>query len=159
MTRLADQAAVSFQLGFAGTAQADTALLPFQVGPAADQAGCQVLQLGQLDLQLALVALGALGEDVENQAGAVQHAHVQAFFQIALLGRRQGVIEDDDFNLLGQAGLGDLVGLAGTDEIGGVGAGALGGDGGDRFGAGRAGEQSQLFHAGVEIASAEVDAD
>ena len=84
---VADQPAVRFKLRLAGTAQADTALLPFQVSPAADQARGQMLQLGQLDLQLALVALGALREDVEDQAGTVEHPHVQALFQIALLSR------------------------------------------------------------------------
>jgi hypothetical protein len=100
---LADQAAVGLELGFTGTAQADTALLAFKVGPAADQARGQVLQLGQFHLQLALVALGALGENVEDQAGAVEHPHIQALFQVALLGRRQRVVEDDDFDLVGQA--------------------------------------------------------
>ena len=84
---VADQPAVGLELRLAGTAQADTALLPLKVGPAADQARGQMLQLGQLDLQLALVALGALRKDVEDQAGTVEHPHIQALFQIALLGR------------------------------------------------------------------------
>ena len=36
---LTDQAPVGFQLGLTRPAQADAALLPFQVGPAPDQAG------------------------------------------------------------------------------------------------------------------------
>jgi hypothetical protein len=33
-----------------------------------------VLQLGKFDLQFALVALGAQGKDVEDQAGAIDDA-------------------------------------------------------------------------------------
>jgi len=47
---VADQPAVGLELGFARAAQADTAFLAFKVGPAADQAGGQVLQLRQFDL-------------------------------------------------------------------------------------------------------------
>src|SRR5690554_7727375 len=63
------QTAVGFQLGFPRTTQADTTLLPLKVGPAADQTGTQMIELGQLDLQLALVGTGALGEDIQNQTG------------------------------------------------------------------------------------------
>ena len=69
---LADHAAVEFDLRFArATAQADAAALALQVRPAPHQARRQVLQARQFDLQLALVALRARGEDVQNDAGAV----------------------------------------------------------------------------------------
>ena len=68
-----DQAAVSFKLGFTWAAQADTAFLTFQMGPAANQARREVLQLGQFNLDLALVALCTLRKNVENQAGAIDH--------------------------------------------------------------------------------------
>ena len=64
---LADEAAVGFELRFAGTAQADAALLPLEVGPAAHQAGGDVLELRELDFELAFVAARALREDVEDQ--------------------------------------------------------------------------------------------
>ena len=54
---LAEQAAVGFELLFARAAQADAAFLALQVGPAAHQARCQMLQLGQFDLDLAFVHL------------------------------------------------------------------------------------------------------
>ena len=76
--RLREQAAVGFELRFAGTAQADTALLPLEVGPAAHQSRRQVLQLRELDLQLAFEAARALREDVENQSGAIEHATLAA---------------------------------------------------------------------------------
>ena len=44
-----------------------------------------VLQLRQLHLQLAVTALGALGEDVEDQLGTVD------YLEIALLGDRRGL--------------------------------------------------------------------
>ena len=51
---LVDQAAVDFQLGFAGAAQeAEAAALPLQVGPGPHQAAALIRQMGQLDLQAA----------------------------------------------------------------------------------------------------------
>ena len=83
---LLQQATVGFQLRFAGTAQADrTAALAFQVGPAAHQARGHVAQLREFDLQLAFVAARALREDVQDQAGAVDHAALQRLFQVAFL--------------------------------------------------------------------------
>src|SRR3546814_1169401 len=75
---LLQQPAVGFQLGFTRAAQADrAAALALQVGPAAHQARGHVAQLGQFDLQLALGAARALREDVEDQAGAIDHAPLQ----------------------------------------------------------------------------------
>ena len=75
----ADAAAVGLELGLAGAAQADAAvgaaLAAHGVAPAA-QARQQVLQLRELDLGLALAALGVLGEDVEDQGGAVDDLDV-----------------------------------------------------------------------------------
>ena len=79
------QTAVGFQLGFPRTTQADTTLLPLKVGPAADQTGTQMIELGQLDLQLALVGTGALGEDIQNQTGTVDYPALQFALQVALL--------------------------------------------------------------------------
>ena len=62
-----------------------------------------MLQLGQLDLQLAFVALGAQREDIQDQRDPVDHAQVEQPFQVALLGRRQGLVEQHD---VGQQGLG-----------------------------------------------------
>ena len=72
---LADTAAVHFQLAFAGAAGADAAGQTAQHQTLTDQPGGLVLQLCQRDLQLALRAGCALGEDVQNQRGAVHHLH------------------------------------------------------------------------------------
>jgi hypothetical protein len=50
----AEQTTVGFELGFARAAQANAALLPLQVGPAANQSRRQMFELSQFDLQLAL---------------------------------------------------------------------------------------------------------
>ncbi|MNE05669.1 hypothetical protein D3C80_982390 [compost metagenome] len=112
----AQQAAVGFQLGLARTAQADTALLPLQVGPATHQTRAQVIQLGQLDLQLALVGARALGEDVENQTGTVQHATLEHPLEVALLTGRKGVIEDDQVGRVALDLIADLLDLAAADQ-------------------------------------------
>ena len=44
-----------------------------------------VLELRELDLQLALGRVGVLGEDVEDHRGAVDHPDLQAVLQVALL--------------------------------------------------------------------------
>jgi hypothetical protein len=96
-----EQSTVGFQLRFAGTAQADTALLSLQVRPASHQPRREVLQLRELHLELTFEAARALREDVENEAGAIEHPTLQQCFEIALLARRQRVIEDDQVGALG----------------------------------------------------------
>ena len=46
-----------------------------------------VLQLRQLDLELAFGGVRMLGEDVENHGGAIDHAHLEPIFEMALLSR------------------------------------------------------------------------
>lgn len=153
------QTTVGFELGFAGTAQADTALLTFQVSPAADKAGRQMLQLGKLNLNLAFMALGALGENIEDQAGAIKHPRFQHPFEIALLRRRQGVIEDDDVELQIGDGIRNLLRLAGTDKQRGVRTGAFACYGSDRLCASGLGQQEQFIQTRGKIAFAEIQAD
>ncbi len=54
-----------------------------------------MLQLCKLDLQLTLMRACALGEDIQDQTGPVNHATLQLTLQVALLTGRQSVIEDD----------------------------------------------------------------
>src|SRR5699024_11035338 len=74
-----DATAVQLDLGLTGSPRAHArpagrhaaAGLPgHRLAPAA-QSGQQVLQLGQLHLGLALPGLGVLGEDVQDEGGAV----------------------------------------------------------------------------------------
>src|SRR5204863_7224593 len=69
---LADHAPVELDLRLARPAAcADAAALALEVAPAPHQPRRQVLQAGQLDLQLALVTLRARTEDLEDQHGPV----------------------------------------------------------------------------------------
>jgi hypothetical protein len=74
--RFADETAVDFELGFAGAAGADAGRRhsgdAFEVAPHAGEARVGVFHLRELDLELGLVGLGAGGEDVEDQLGAVE---------------------------------------------------------------------------------------
>ena len=52
-----------------------------------------MLQLRQFDLQLAFVRMRTLGEDIEDQASAVDHAPLQRAFKVALLHRRERMVD------------------------------------------------------------------
>ena len=98
---LAHAAAVDFELGFAGAADADTAArgaaaagLARKMGPLARQARLQIAQLRDLDLELALQRARALGEDVEDELAAIDHAQLEFLFQVARLRGAERVVED-----------------------------------------------------------------
>jgi len=92
---LRDIPPVQFNLLLARAAGlAEAAALPLQVRPAAHQARRQVLQLRQFHLQLAFAGLRALGEDAQDQLGAVEHLAAEFPLEIALLAGRQFMIED-----------------------------------------------------------------
>ena len=61
-----------------------------------------MLKLGKFDLQLAFGTGGTQGEDIENQAGSVDHATFECPFQIPFLRRRQLVIENHQICLTGR---------------------------------------------------------
>ena len=112
-------AAVGFQLRFAVTAHADAALLPGQVTPKTGEPRQQMLELGQLDLQLAFAGSGALGEDIEDERGPVEHLAFEDSFQVAALGRGKLIVENDGVNLMVAAESGELSRLAAANESGG----------------------------------------
>src|ERR1043165_9748343 len=64
------------------------------------QARRDVLELRELDFELAFVTARALREDVEDQSRAVEHATLYQLLEIAFLGRRQRVIEQHDFGVV-----------------------------------------------------------
>ena len=82
-----EAATVDLELGLAGTPGADAAALLAEVGAPAPQPGQPVAQLGQLDLGLALLAVGVLGEDVEDHRGAVDGGAAEQLLEVELLGR------------------------------------------------------------------------
>ena len=117
-----DEPAVGFQLRFAGTSQADAAFLPLQVSPPADQSRREVLELRELDLQLAFEGSGPLREDVEDEPVPVEHARIERRLEIAFLARAQRVIQQDQFRVHVPSALENLVNLALPDEEARVGA-------------------------------------
>ena len=160
LDRFADHAAVQFDLRLAGAAAAaDAALLALQVAPAAHQARAEVLQARQFDLQLALVAAGALGEDFKNQQRAVVDRQADGALQIALLHRAEGLVEQHLLRALGLGQQADFIRLAAADEQRRIGRLALAGDARDRLHAGGLRQQAQLFQLAVEMGGAQVHAD
>jgi hypothetical protein len=120
---LAEHPAVEFDLLLArAPAHTNPPALPLQVTPAAHDAGLKMLEPRELDLQLALVAARTTGEDVEDEFGAVHDRHFPVPVQVALLDRRDFVIEEHETDLIIGQHLPDLIGLAGTDAHARIGA-------------------------------------
>ena len=119
---------VGLQLFLAGPAQADTTLLPLEMRPAPDQPRRQMLELRELHLQLAFESAGPLGEDVQNERDAIEHAAFELGLQVALLGRRERVIEDHDFGVVVDDPLANFVQLAAADEEASIGRAPSAGD-------------------------------
>lgn len=113
---LGNLSAVGFELGFTFTpAHTDTAFLTRQVAPKPRQARQQVLKLREFDLQLAFASAGALGEDVENECGAIEDLGIENLFEVAALRGRKFVVEDDGIGVLLAAKGGEFVSLAFAD--------------------------------------------
>ncbi len=74
-------------------------------------------ELGEFHLQLALEGARPLGEDVQDQAGPVQHPALEQPFQITLLAGTQAMVEEHQFGIFGRYPFPDLLGLARPDEI------------------------------------------
>ena len=68
---------------------------PLEVGPQAPHPRQVVLELRQLDLELALGAVRVVGEDVEDHRGAVDHRHAERRLEVSLLARHQLVVAGD----------------------------------------------------------------
>ncbi len=129
------------------------------MGPAAHEAGAEVLQARQFDLQLALVAARALREDLEDEEGAVVDGDAEFALQVALLGGRQGLVEDHLARAVQLGEFADFLGFAAADEERRVGRLALADEAGDGREAGGLGEKAELFELGIEMGEAEIDAD
>ena len=117
-----DPAPVDLDLRFTGAAAADpeppggpaTDLPRQRLAPPA-QARQQVLHLGQLDLGLALLGAGVLGEDVQDQRGAVDDLHLDDLLEFAQLGRGQLSVADDRVGADRDDDVSQLLGLARSD--------------------------------------------
>src|SRR5262245_9017966 len=79
-----DAAAVGFELGFAGTAGADSAAEARHLDAASGEPRQAVIQLREFDLQAAFASAGTRREDVENELCAVDDLGIQRFLEVAL---------------------------------------------------------------------------
>jgi hypothetical protein len=112
----AGQPAVTLELGLARTARPDPAAEALEVLPHAPHARQVVLQLSQLDLQLALCTHGVLGEDVENQLRAVDDTRLEHVLERTLLHRAELAVDEQhvgarfgiDLLQLGELALADV---------------------------------------------------
>ena len=102
-------------------------------------------QLGQLHLQLAFMAVGTLGKDVQDQAGAVNHPPPQCTLQVALLHRAQRMVDQDQVGFGGVGSGAHFFQLATADQDRRVGTVNPRGDGGGDAGPGRAGQIDKFF--------------
>ena len=89
--------AISLDLGLARAPGADAAVhapgaQALEVRPQPAHAREVVLQLRELDLEVALRGLGVVGEDVEDHRGAVDHGRAERLLEVALLARQQLVV-------------------------------------------------------------------
>jgi hypothetical protein len=82
----------------------------------AHQPGREVLELRQLDLHLALAGARALGEDFQDQLGAIEHAPPELALEVALLRTRQRMVEDHERCVDLVRGAPDLRDLAAAGE-------------------------------------------
>ncbi len=64
-----------------------------------------VLELRELHFELAFEAARALREDVEDQAVAIEHAPLGELLEVALLTRRERVIDEDHIGFVARARL------------------------------------------------------
>ena len=120
-----DVAAVRLQLRLTGALGANGTLaagagLSLQMSPHTHQPRQQILVLGQLHLQAALLGLGPLGKDVQDQAAAVQHLYSGHLRQHPDLGGREVVVEDDHGGLFLLHHAPYLLHLALSDEAVGI---------------------------------------
>ena len=110
-----DDPPVGLELALAGAPRADPTLGPRQVGPQAGEPRQLVLELGELDLEAALVRLGMEREDVEDEPAAVDDLDVQQALERLLLAGRELVVRDQQVEAGLALGLAELLGLALAD--------------------------------------------
>jgi hypothetical protein len=90
--------------------------LAFKVGPGAHKPGALVGQGRQFHLQHTFAGAGAVGEDLEDQAGPVQQLDAPFLFQIALLHGADGAVDQHQFDIHAlEAGL-QFLDLAGAEK-------------------------------------------
>ena len=113
---LARAAARHLELGLTGAAPADPAGEPRHHRVLLDQPRQRVLELGELDLQLAVPAGRVLGEDVEDEHRAVEDLELGEVADRARLAGREVLIEDHRVGAELHGAQEDLLELALADQ-------------------------------------------
>ena len=145
--------AVDLELGLARPPAPDAAGEPRQrdLGPLREPRQ-QVLELGQLDLQLAVAGGRVLREDVEDELGAVDHPQLHALAEVARLRRGQVLVDDDEVDAAVEGAYREVVELARAEHGLGVDAGPVLGHRVDDVDPGRVGELAQLGEVDLHLA-------
>jgi hypothetical protein len=116
---------VGLELGLPGSPGADAAPEAREEHAPTGQPGQDVVELRELDLQASLPGAGPPGEDVQDELGAVDRLASHLRLEVALLGRREVVVEDHHVDALLLAAPREVPHLAAPDEGGGVPPGAF----------------------------------
>ena len=95
------------------------------MAPKARQTRQQVLELGQLDLKLALASASAMGKDVQDQCGTIQNFAVEYFLEVSALRRGKFVVKNNGIDICVMAMFRKFLGLALADKRGCAGRGHL----------------------------------
>ena len=111
-----DFAFILFELAFALAFGADAAPLLAEVAPCTGEPWHRVFHSGQIDLKPRLAGLGTCPEDIKDDLLPVGDCDPGQILPVALLGRCEVVVEDDDVQGVGLDQLGELLGLARADE-------------------------------------------
>ena len=120
---VADATAISLDLGLArttgahaagGAARASARLTRQRLTPTA-QTRKEILHLRKRHLRATGLAARVLGEDVEDEPGAVDDLHLDHLLQVTQLARAELSIADDGVGASGDDEIAELPGLAGTD--------------------------------------------
>src|SRR5215831_11463063 len=93
------QPPVGLELRLTGAARADAAAEALEVLPQAPHPREVVLELGELDLQLALRGHGVLGEDVEDELRPVDDPRAERILEEPLLHRVELVVDEEALGL------------------------------------------------------------
>src|SRR5262249_40852325 len=97
-----DAAAIDLEALLAGASPADPAGQARERVVALGEARKPIAELRELDLELAVSRTSALGEDVEDQLGAVDHSHGETLAQVAGLRRREVAVEDHELGVMAE---------------------------------------------------------